>query len=122
MPSKHKRNVALTAPYGHGGAYNNLHDVIRHHLDSVASLYAYNCESQPVLASRADLDAIDCIVMNNPTRVAAIAAANELAPVQLSAKKVYQLVEFLQSLTDPASIDIRGDTPESLPSGLPLAE
>jgi len=116
------RNVALTAPYGHGGAYNDLHDVIRHHLDPVASLYAYDCESQPVLPSRADLDAIDCIVMNDPTRVAAIAAANELAPVQLSAKKVHQLVEFLQSLTDPASIDLRGDTPKSLPSGLPLAE
>ena len=60
--------------------------------------------------------------MNAPTRVAAIAAANELAPVNLNDKKVHQLVEFLQSLTDPASNDLRGDTPKSLPCGLPLAE
>jgi len=116
------RNVALTAPYGHGGAYNSLHEVIRHHLDPVNSLYAYDCDTQPVMPSRSDLDAIDCIVMNDPSRVAAIAAANELEPVNLNAKKVNQLVEFLQSLTDPASIDLRGDTPKSLPSGLPLAE
>ena len=116
------RNVALTAPYGHGGAYNNLHDIVRHHLDPVASLYSYNCETQPIMPSRADLNAIDCVVMNDPSRVAAIASANELAPVELSNHQVMQLVEFLKALTDPASIDLRSDTPKSLPSGLPLAE
>lgn len=116
------RNVALTAPYGHGGAYNTLEGIVRHHLDPVASLNSYNCETQPVMPSRADLDAVDCVVMNDPSRVAAIADANELEPVYLDDMQVKQLVKFLESLTDPASIDIRGDTPKSLPSGLPLAE
>ncbi len=36
------RNVALTAPYGHGGAYNTLRAVVEHHMDAVNSLYEYN--------------------------------------------------------------------------------
>lgn len=113
---------ALTAPYGHSGAYNTLEGIVRHHLDPVASLNNYNCETQPVMPSRADLDAVDCVVMNDPSRVAAIADANELESVDLNDMQVNQLIEFLKSLTDPASIDLRGDTPKSLPSGLPLAE
>ena len=36
------RNVALTAPYGHSGAYNSLRAIVEHHLDPVSALYAYN--------------------------------------------------------------------------------
>ena len=36
------RNVALTAPYGHCGAYPDLESVIRHHLDPGGSLVSYN--------------------------------------------------------------------------------
>lgn len=116
------RNVALTAPYGHDGAYDSLEEVVRHHLDPVTSLFNYDCENQPVMPSRTDLDATDCVVMNDPSRVQAIADANELAAVNLGDAQVMQLVEFLKSLTDPASIDIRSDTPKALPSGLPLVE
>jgi cytochrome c peroxidase len=116
------RNVALTAPYGHGGAYNTLQAIVRHHLDPVASLLSYGCENQPVMPSRADLDAIDCVVMNDISRVENIAAANQLDAVELEDKEVQQIVEFLHALTDPASIDLRGDTPKSVPSGLTLAE
>ena len=35
------RNVALTAPYGHTGAFDTLEAVVRHHLDPVSSLYKY---------------------------------------------------------------------------------
>ena len=116
------RNVALTAPYGHDGAYDSLEEIVRHHLNPLTSLFNYDCENQPVMPSRTDLDATDCVVMNDPSRVQAIADANELAAVNLSNAQVMQLVEFLESLTDPASIDIRSDTPKALPSGLPLVE
>ncbi len=36
------RNVALTAPYGHSGAYPSLEEVVRHHLQPVATLHAYD--------------------------------------------------------------------------------
>lgn len=35
------RNVALTGPWGHSGAYASLEGFIRHHLDPVTSLQAY---------------------------------------------------------------------------------
>lgn len=72
------RNVALTAPYGHSGAYATLREVVEHHLDPLGSLAAYDCSTQPRLPSRPDLDALDCVVMDDPASVAAIAAASEL--------------------------------------------
>lgn len=115
------RNVALTAPYGHAGAYDSLKTVVRHNLDPVRSLYGYD-RSQAVLPSRPDLDAQDFIVMDDPVRVGAIAAANELAPVKLTEKQFADLIEFLRALTDPDAIDLRSGVPATVPSGLPLAD
>lgn len=36
------RNVELTAPYGHAGTYRTLEEVVRHHLDPVASLETFD--------------------------------------------------------------------------------
>ncbi len=115
------RNVALTAPYGHAGAYNTLEAVVRHHLDPVNSLHNYD-QAQSMLPSRADLDELDFVVMNDVARRGAIADANELSPVKLNDRQVSDLIEFLHALTDRAAIDLRSDTPASVPSGLPLAE
>ncbi|MCY0151234.1 hypothetical protein OEG86_02000 [Hoeflea alexandrii] len=35
------RNVALTGPWGHNGAYATLEGIVRHHLDPIASLEAW---------------------------------------------------------------------------------
>ena len=115
------RNVALTAPYGHTGAYNTLEAVVRHHLDPVGSLHIYD-QQQSVLPSRTDLDAEDFVVMNDDMRRIAIADANELDPVTLSDEQFRDLIEFLHALTDRDALDLRSDTPPGVPSGLPLAE
>ena len=115
------RNVALTAPYGHSGAYDTLRAVVEHHIDSVNALYDYD-QSQAVLPSRDDLDALDFITMNDPARVDYIAAHNELAPMSYSNKDVDRILDFLNALTDPSSIDLRSDLPKRVPSGLPLVE
>jgi cytochrome c peroxidase len=39
-----------------------------------------------------------------------------------SDEDVDRIIDFLHALTDPASIDLRNDTPASVPSGLTLAE
>jgi cytochrome c peroxidase len=93
--------------------------MVHHHLDPVASLNAY-APSQAVLPSRADLDAIDFAVMDDPALVADIAAANELAPWAATDEEVADILAFLHALTDPAMLDLRADVPPSLPSGLPL--
>lgn len=113
------RNVALTGPWGHDGAYDSLEAVVRHHLHPLRSLRTYDA-SQLVVPSRPDLDAQDLVVMQDPAAVQAIAQANELVPVRLRKREVADLIAFLQALTDPASIDLRGDVPRRVPSGLPL--
>lgn len=115
------RNVALTAPYGHSGAFNTLEAVVRHHLDALNSLENYD-QSQVVLPSRPDLDAQDFEVMNNESRRSAIAAANELTPMVLKDRELRALMAFLHALTDSAAIDLRTDVPATVPSGLTLAE
>jgi len=113
------RNVALTPPYGHAGAYNTLEAVVHHHLDAVNSLHEYDTE-QATLPSRPDLDELDFVVMDDDSRRAAIAQANELEPVRLKEKDFRELMAFLHALTDPAALDLRGDVPASVPSGLPI--
>ena len=116
------RNVALTAPYGHSGAYNTLRAVVEHHLDAVNSLYAYNSKRQAILPSHPSLDAENYIAMDDPARVDFIAAHNELAPMAYSAEDVDRILDFLHALTDTSSIDLRGDQDvvNGVPSGLPL--
>jgi cytochrome c peroxidase len=115
------RNIALTAPYGHDGAFNSLRAIVEHHMDTVTSLYNYD-RSQAVLPAHPTKSADDFIVMDDPVRVAAIAAANELPPYTFTPKQVDRILDFLNALTDTGSIDLRAHTPASVPSGLPLAD
>ena len=95
--------------------------MVRHHLDATGSLADYDT-AQAVMPSRPDLDAVDFVIMKDAVSVAGIAAASELAPVRLSESELRDLIEFLNALTDTASLDLRGDVPASLPSGNTLAE
>lgn len=115
------RNIVISAPYGHAGAFNTLRAVVEHHFDSIHSLNSYD-QRQATLPSRPDLDAKDFIVMDDDVRRGAIADANEIQPVNLKQKDIDALIAFLQALTDPAALDMRSDVPASVPSGLTLAE
>ncbi len=115
------RNVELTAPYGHDGAYASLEAIIRHHNDPVTALNGYDI-GQAVLPPRPDLDAIDGVVQADAGLRGQIAASNELTPLGLSDPEIGDLVEFMKALTDPASRDLSALVPESLPSGLPVAD
>ena len=115
------RNIALTAPYGHTGPYNTLRAVVEHHMDTVNAIKSYD-QSQAVLPSRDDLDTLDFIVMNDQKRVKNIAKASELPPFTYTPIEIDRIVDFLNALTDPGSIDLRNDTPMTVPSGIPVAE
>ena len=116
------RNVALTAPYGHSGAYDTLRAVVEHHVDAVNSLYAYNGNRQAILPTHPTLDAENYSAMDDPDRVDFIAAHNELAPFTYSDEDVDRIIDFLNALTDTSSIDLRRDQDvvNGVPSGLPL--
>jgi len=111
------RNVALTAPYGHDGAYATLEGVVRHHLDPVASLMAYD-PAQARLPGGSG--AADFKSMGSAEEVARIAAANSLAPAALTDAEVADLIAFLDALTDTHSLTGGLGVPDRVPSGLPV--
>ncbi len=113
------RNVTRTAPYGHSGAYPTLERVVRHHLDPVGWLNAYD-PAQAILTPPAF--ETDFSLMQDRDEVAAIAAANELAPVELSEPELADLLAFLAALSDPASLKGRLGVPDTVPSGLPVSD
>lgn len=111
------RNVAQTGPYGHSGAYARLEDVVRHHLDPVASLSAYDLS----LARLPDLEgAEDDRVLVDAEEVSRIAQANDLQPRALSDAEVTAILAFLGSLTDRTSLHGRLGVPDAVPSGRPV--
>ncbi|WP_171123353.1 MULTISPECIES: cytochrome-c peroxidase [unclassified Ruegeria] len=106
------RNVTLTAPYGHSGAYARLEDVVRHHLDPEGSLHTYTLE----LAVLPDFPgAKDHQAFSDPEIMDAIAKSSDLPKTSLTDQEISALLSFLGSLEDPTE---RLGVPEKVPSGL----
>lgn len=112
------RNVTQTAPYGHAGTHATLDGVIRHHLSPLDGLAGYDPAQRilPELAVTTDL-----AILSAAEEVQAIAAANTLAPVELSEAEIADLIAFLGALTDTASLPGQLGVPEAVPSGLAVA-
>ena len=108
------RNVALTGPWGHAGAYSNLKSFVAAHVDPRAALIKYD-RSGVILT---DFNTVDWAIMDNPGEVQAIADAVSIKPVAVSSDDVLALVAFLENLTDTAAQNGRLGIPKSVPSGL----
>ncbi|WP_299558609.1 cytochrome c peroxidase [uncultured Sulfitobacter sp.] len=111
------RNVTRTAPYGHNGAYSDLEDMVRHHLDPVGSLAKYDRSAAKLPA---DMVADDWMAMDDFDEVMRIAEAIEIPDVSLDDVEIAKIMAFLQSLTDPSAGSSGLGLPQSVPSGLPL--
>ncbi len=138
------RNVALTGPWGHAGAYATLEAVVRHHLDPIAALEAYDIDQAVLLpaatviersgtgselrfgpvnpARRADHALRDGWVQQTAALRQQIADASELPARDLSDAQVADLIAFLHALTDPTSRELDHLVPATVPSGLPVAD
>lgn len=111
------RNVALTGPWLHSGAYVTLEGVVRHHLDCIGSLNGYDPSQLPPL--------FQPTVDSDGTRNAARAAAVDpslATPIALTDAQVRDLVDFLHALTDPKMLILTRDLPDGVPSGLPIRD
>ena len=108
------RNVELTAPYFHSGAYANLEDVIWHHADIWRGAMAYDPAQQLPAALQASH------LPHNFARQAHSVAAPLKDGLPLMEADVADLVAFLNALTDPAARDLAHLIPDHVPSGLPL--
>ncbi|TNE35766.1 MAG: methylamine utilization protein MauG [Alphaproteobacteria bacterium] len=112
------RNVEHTAPYGHTGAYSDLKSVVRHHLDPLTALQTFDREE--VILTDADTINGSDFLLSNTDEWINIAAANELAPKELTEQEINALVAFLGALTDEKSLPGKLGKPATVPSGLPV--
>ena len=115
------RNVALTAPYGHNGAYPTLEAMVRHHAAPAQMRAAWT----PKLARLPEvpwLAAVDFVIQQDRLEAARHGAVLDIAPVALSDGDVADLVAFLGALTgDAAGRGAFGlGVPGHVPSGLPV--
>ncbi|WP_249218933.1 cytochrome c peroxidase [Loktanella sp. SALINAS62] len=106
------RNVALTAPYGHAGAHASLQQFLADHGQPTQARF-----DRALVRLDAPVDA-DFAVMDDPAQVADIAAAVSVPMPILTDAQIDSLVAFLETLTDPASVDGRLGVPDTVPSGL----
>ena len=111
------RNVSMTGPYGHNGAYANLEDIVRHHLDAVQGLASYD-RSKAVLAD--DVVAEDWKAMYDFDEVMRIAEAIDISDVALVEDDIAKIMSFLGALTDEGAGKRGLGTPNSVPSGLQM--
>ncbi|MES0879484.1 cytochrome-c peroxidase [Roseibium sp. SCP14] len=114
------RNVELTAPYGHNGAYPTLEGIVRHHLDPDTMLQSWG----PQLAALPPapwLEAIDFVVWKDKREIARQVLSRDITPIDLSDKEISDLVAFLKALTGTSSVAAPPfGIPDKVPSGLPV--
>ena len=111
------RNVTLTAPYMHNGAYADLRAAVRHHLNPVGSLLIYDPATLPATyqgAAHAGSEVTTDILETLDARLA--------TPPVLTDEQLADLMAFLTALTSPAAADLSDLAPESVPSGLPVGD
>lgn len=109
------RNVLMTGPWGHAGAYSDMRSFLAAHAAPRAALLDYD-KTQAVLIGQ---EASDWLILESAAEVEAIAAAapedRPLAPEEIEA-----LIAFFATLSDPVSIAGRLGVPPAVPSGLPV--
>jgi cytochrome c peroxidase len=107
------RNVELTAPYMHSGAYATLEAVVRHYNNPDSAQRNYN-PSHLTPAVRAmhhgDAATVKAVLDGLDFRLR--------QPLRLTATEQSDLVAFLKSLTDPSARNLGAIVPTSVPSGL----
>jgi cytochrome c peroxidase len=109
------RNVTLTGPWMHNGAFGTLEEAVLHHLNPVESLRDYDPKLLiPELQATCKIDeaSINAVLQTLDPRVK--------MPLELSESEFSDLMAFLNALTSPSALDLRMDIPLSVPSGLPI--
>jgi cytochrome c peroxidase len=109
------RNVELTAPYMHSGAYATLEAVVRHYDDVPRALLEYDVDKNAPAVRQLYLG-------DSGTQSAVLKTLDGRlrTPLRLSDTQIGELLAFLRSLTDPGARDLSAIVPARVPSGLPL--
>ena len=113
------RNVELTGPYGHNGAYPTLEGIVRHHLDPVGQFDAWT-RDMAALPVAPWLEHVDFAVWQDPREMARQRAVITRAAKPMNDGDINALVAFLTALTGTTATQGRLGIPTDVPSGLPI--
>ena len=101
------RNVTLTAPYLHNGAYADLRAAVRHHLNPVGSLLIYDPATLPATYQGAGHGGSAVT-----TDILETLDARLSTPPVLTDEQLADVMAFLAALTSPAAADLSGRASE----------
>ena len=113
------RNVTLSAPYGHNGAYPTLEGIIRHHADPLAALARWTPDMAR-LPEAGWLAATDFVIRQDAREMARVRSQIDIQSFDISDEEIADLVSFLGALEGGASRYGRRGAPDAVPSGLPV--
>jgi cytochrome c peroxidase len=105
------RNVELTGPYGHDGAFPGLRAFVDHYSESDIKLHAFSTAVLEPLLQPTLLPTADAILATRDTL---------LRGVVFPAQTIDEVTAFMLALTDPAARDMAHVVPARVPSGLPV--
>jgi len=111
------RNLLVTAPYLHNGAYDSLEKVIKHHMNPEKYLRQYNPLENGIPEDLAKT------LKNDEQTINDILSTLDINIPQLTDEEISYLVEFLKALTSPDVYNeekMESTIPERVPSGLPI--
>lgn len=113
------RNVAMTAPYGHNGAYPTLEGIIRHHLNPDRALenWTRDMAALPHLPAAARSD---FLIQEDRREQQRYARARDITPVQMNDNDISDLIAFMHALTGSTIQIPPFGQPDMVPSGLRL--
>jgi cytochrome c peroxidase len=111
------RNVTLTAPYGHNGAYPDLVGIVRHHLDPQTGFDSWQ-HKNAILPTAPWLEAIDFVAFSDVRERVRLRSKVDIQPLQITDQDVADLVSFLDALTGATAQERPLGRPQSVPSGL----
>ena len=113
------RNVALTAPYGHNGAYPTLEGIVRHHLDPQRGFDMWT-PRDAALPAAPWLEAVDFVVWQDAREIERQRVAITLERNLMSNEGIDAILAFLEALTGATAHSGKLGIPDAVPSGLPV--
>ncbi len=111
------RNVSITGPWMHNGAYLTLEDAVRHHLDPKQAFQSYD-QSHLSADVRSETQLKPKIAEELVSKIDPLVAQ----PLALGDAEVEQILALLDAMTDPSAVDMSHVIPDTVPSGLPVSD
>ncbi len=113
------RNVELTAPYGHNGAYQTLEGIIRHHLNPQSAFDQWTPD-QANLISAPWLARIDFVVWDDRREIQRVRKKVDIQSIELNDADINDLIDFMHALTGKSAHSLPLGVPSRVPSELPI--